>query len=48
MPYTTFFLGIMLLVTGITELHEKRKAIAITFFFATGLSFFVSFYTLLS
>ncbi|NEU31932.1 DUF3953 domain-containing protein [bacterium LRH843] len=31
-PYVLFFLALMLLVTGITELREKRKATAITLF----------------
>ncbi|QGS67876.1 DUF3953 domain-containing protein [Oceanobacillus sp. 143] len=33
------FLRLMLLVTGITEFHEKRKVTAITLFFVTGFNF---------
>ncbi|AXI07703.1 hypothetical protein CUC15_01305 [Oceanobacillus zhaokaii] len=38
----------MLLVTGITEFHEKRKVTAITLFFVTGFNFYVSFNILFS
>ncbi|WP_099157782.1 DUF3953 domain-containing protein [Virgibacillus ndiopensis] len=47
MPYALLLLGIMLLIIGITEFQEKRKATAITLFFVTGFSLFVSIYTLL-
>ena len=47
-PYIVFFLGVMLLVTGITELREKRKATAITLFFVTGFNFYVLFNILLN
>ncbi|TDL31500.1 DUF3953 domain-containing protein [Jeotgalibacillus sp. S-D1] len=33
----------MLLVTGITEFREKRKANALTLFFVTGFNFYVLF-----
>ncbi|WP_368773686.1 DUF3953 domain-containing protein [Jeotgalibacillus sp. S-D1] len=37
------FLALMLLVTGITEFREKRKANALTLFFVTGFNFYVLF-----
>lgn len=46
-PYIVFFLGGMLLVTGIAELREKRKANAITLFFVAGFNFYVLFSILL-
>ncbi|MDV2684015.1 DUF3953 domain-containing protein [Alkalihalophilus lindianensis] len=42
-PYVLFFLALILLVTGITEFREKRKATAITLFFVTEFNFYVSF-----
>lgn len=47
-PYVLFFLALMLLVTGITEFREKRKATAITLFFVTGFNFYVLFEILLN
>ncbi|RDW18729.1 hypothetical protein CWR48_10430 [Oceanobacillus arenosus] len=44
-PYALLFLGLMLLVTGITEFKERRKANAIILFIVTGFSFFVAAYT---
>ena len=41
-PYVLLFLGLMLLVTGITEFREKRNATAITLFLVAGFSFYVS------
>ncbi|WP_117149178.1 DUF3953 domain-containing protein [Paraliobacillus zengyii] len=46
-PYALLFLGIILLVTGITE-FQKRNANAINSFLAAGFSFFISIYILLS
>ena len=40
-PYVVFFLGLMILVTGIMELRQKKKATAITLFFVTGFNFYV-------
>lgn len=47
-PYVLFFLGLMLLVTGITEFREKRKATAITLFLVTGFTFYVLFNILIN
>jgi len=47
-PYVLLFLGLMLLVTGITESHKKQKATAITLFFASGFNFYVLFSILLN
>ena len=46
-PSILLFLGLMLLVTGITEFREKRKTTAITLFFVSGFNFYVSFSILL-
>ena len=40
-PFVLFFFGLMLLVTGITELLEKRKATAIILFLVSGFTFYV-------
>ena len=42
-PYIVFFLGSLLLVTGIIELRKKRKAAAITLFLVTAFNFYVLF-----
>lgn len=47
-PFVLFFFGLMLLVTGITEFLEKRKATAITLFLVSGFTFYVSFKILLN
>ncbi|WP_240335340.1 DUF3953 domain-containing protein [Paraliobacillus sediminis] len=46
-PYALFFLGIMLLITGVIE-FQKRNANAINSFLVAGFSLFVSIYILLS
>ena len=44
-PYALLFIGIMLLVNGITE-FQKRNANAISSLLIAGFSFFVSIYIL--
>lgn len=46
-PYILLFLGTMLFVTGIIE-FKKRKPTAITLMLASGFSFFVTIYNLIS
>ncbi|ALX48571.1 hypothetical protein AOX59_08080 [Lentibacillus amyloliquefaciens] len=48
LPYTQLLLGLMLLVMGMTEMQEERKAIAILLYLSGGFSLFVSFYIILS
>ncbi|MBY0121624.1 YczI family protein [Bacillus sp. S/N-304-OC-R1] len=45
MPYMLFFLGVMMLCTGISELKVKRKTNAIISFTASVFVLFVSIYT---
>lgn len=45
MPFMIFFLGVMFLVTGFSELQEKRKASAYIIFLVSGFNIFVSIYT---
>ncbi|MED4404120.1 DUF3953 domain-containing protein [Metabacillus fastidiosus] len=46
--YSIFFVGITFLVTGISELKEKRKSLAYLSFGVSGFSIFVAIFTFLS
>lgn len=48
LPYTILLLGIMVLITGIAELHEKRKVSAIISFLSAVFGIFVGIYILFS
>lgn len=45
MPFMLFSLGAMMLVTGISELQEKRKTMAIISFLSAAFALFVCVYT---
>lgn len=45
MPYMMLFLGVFMLVTGISELQAKKKTSAIPFILAAAFLFFVAIYT---
>ncbi|MGM1048873.1 Protein of unknown function [Paenibacillus uliginis N3/975] len=45
MPFMVFFLGVMFLVMGLSELQEKRKAFAYIIFLVSGFNIFISIYT---
>ena len=44
-PYMLFFLGLMGLVTGISELKVERRTSAIITFLTSAFALFVCFYT---
>ncbi|KAB2458207.1 DUF3953 domain-containing protein [Bacillus sp. CH126_4D] len=45
MPYMSLFVGLMVLMTGFSDLKENRKASAYTLFLASGFIIFVAIYT---
>ena len=45
MPYMMFFMGLLMLVTGVSELQAKRKTSAICIFLAAAFLFFVAITT---
>lgn len=45
MPYMMLFLGVFMLVMGISELQAKKKTSAISFILAAAFLFFVAIYT---
>ena len=45
MSYMILFLGVFILVTGVSELQEKKKTSAILFFLISAFLFFVAIYT---
>lgn len=45
MPYMMFFVGVLMLVTGVVEFQEKRKSNAISSILAAAFLFFVAIYT---
>ncbi|PEW67831.1 hypothetical protein CN448_17120 [Bacillus cereus] len=45
MPYMSLFVGLMILMTGFSDLKENRKASAYTLFLASGFIIFVAIYT---
>ncbi|WP_231687560.1 YczI family protein [Bacillus sp. FJAT-22090] len=45
MPYMLFFLGLMGVVIGVSELKVDRRTSAIISFLASAFALFVSFYT---
>ncbi|MDM5465468.1 DUF3953 domain-containing protein [Bacillus cereus] len=45
MPYMSLFVGLMILMTGLSDLKENRKASAYTLFLASGFIIFVAIYT---
>ncbi|QNK89589.1 DUF3953 domain-containing protein [Sporosarcina sp. FSL K6-1540] len=45
MSYMMFFLGVLMLVTGVAELQAKRKTNAISSILAAAFLFFVAIYT---
>ena len=45
MPYMMFFVGVLMLVTGVAELQAKRKPNAISSILAAAFLFFVAIYT---
>lgn len=47
-PYVQILLGVMLLILGINQLKEKRKAVAIFLFFVAAFSIYVNVHILLS
>jgi hypothetical protein len=48
MPFMFFFLAIMMLVMGMSELQENRKSSAITLFLVFGFNLYVSVYSFIS
>ena len=45
MPYLMFFVGVLMLVTGVAEFQAKRKSNAISSILAAAFLFFVAIYT---
>lgn len=45
MPYMILFLGVFMLVTGVSELQAKKKTSAIFFILPAAFLFFVAIYT---
>ena len=45
MSYMMFFVGVLMLVTGVAELQAKRKTNAISSILAAAFLFFVAIYT---
>ncbi|TEA46686.1 DUF3953 domain-containing protein [Bacillus sp. BH2] len=45
MPFMSLFMGLMILMTGISDLKENQKASAYMLFLASGFIIFVAVYT---
>ncbi|MDM5185911.1 DUF3953 domain-containing protein [Bacillus sp. DX4.1] len=45
MPFMSLFMGLMILMTGLSDLKENRKTSAYTLFLASGFIIFVAVYT---